>query len=93
MRVDMLPGGREQAFHYVLVDTRDRPGAQTTYVAQVGLGMQGRCGGAGALGWGSEMAIRRAVWLGQSLDMLCASQQARGWHMPRVVLSTVRPSQ
>lgn len=35
MRVDMLPGGREQPFYSVLVDTRDRPGAQTTYVAQV----------------------------------------------------------
>ncbi len=35
MRVDMLPGGREQPFYSVLVDVRDRPGAQTTYVAQV----------------------------------------------------------
>ncbi|KAI7842305.1 hypothetical protein COHA_003945 [Chlorella ohadii] len=34
MRVDMLPGGREQPFYSVLVDVRDRPGAQTTYVAQ-----------------------------------------------------------
>lgn len=35
MRVDMLPGGREQPFYSVLVDVRDRPGGQTTYVAQV----------------------------------------------------------
>lgn len=34
MRVDMLPSGREQPFYHVLVDERDRPGAQTTYVAQ-----------------------------------------------------------
>ncbi|PRW59357.1 uvrB uvrC motif-containing [Chlorella sorokiniana] len=34
MRVDMLPGGREQPFYSVLVDERDRPGGQTTYVAQ-----------------------------------------------------------
>lgn len=35
MRVDMLPFGRNQPFYHVLVDERDRPGAQTTYVAQV----------------------------------------------------------
>lgn len=34
MRVDALPGGREQPFYHVLVDVRDRPGPQTTYVAQ-----------------------------------------------------------
>lgn len=36
MRVDMLPFGRSQPFYHVLVDARDRPGGQTTYVAQVG---------------------------------------------------------
>ena len=34
MGVDTLPGGREQPFYHVLVDVRDRPGAQMTYVAQ-----------------------------------------------------------
>lgn len=34
MRVDWLPGGRSQPFYHVLVDVRDRPGGQTTYVAQ-----------------------------------------------------------
>ena len=34
MRVDELPGGRSQPFYHVLVDGRDRPGGQQTYVAQ-----------------------------------------------------------
>ena len=34
MNVDALSGGRSQPFYHVLVDRRDRPGAQTTYVAQ-----------------------------------------------------------
>lgn len=34
MRVDLLPQGRQQPFYHVLVDVRDRPGGQTTYVAQ-----------------------------------------------------------
>ena len=34
MDVDSLPRGRDQPFYSVLVDSRDRPGAQVTYVAQ-----------------------------------------------------------
>lgn len=34
MHVDQLPRGRNQPFYHVLVDERDRPGGQTTYVAQ-----------------------------------------------------------
>ena len=34
MDVDSLKYGREQPFYHVLPDTRDRPGAQLTYVAQ-----------------------------------------------------------
>ena len=34
MRVDELDGGRSQPFYHVLVDGRDRPGGQQTYVAQ-----------------------------------------------------------
>lgn len=34
MGVDNLPGGRSQPYYHVLVDERDRPGQQTTYVAQ-----------------------------------------------------------
>eukprot|EP01026_Neomeris_dumetosa_P018448 TRINITY_DN17223_c0_g3_i1.p3 TRINITY_DN17223_c0_g3~~TRINITY_DN17223_c0_g3_i1.p3 ORF type:complete len:210 (-),score=21.94 TRINITY_DN17223_c0_g3_i1:299-928(-) len=34
MGVDDLPLGRNQPFYHVLVDVRDRPGGQTTYVAQ-----------------------------------------------------------
>ncbi|EFN57417.1 hypothetical protein CHLNCDRAFT_18065, partial [Chlorella variabilis] len=34
MRVDSLPLGRNQPFYEVLVDERDRPGAQSCYVAQ-----------------------------------------------------------
>ena len=34
MGVDRLPAGRAQPFFHVLVDERDRPGSQTTYVAQ-----------------------------------------------------------
>jgi len=34
MSVDELPRGREQVFYHVLVDTRDRPGDQVTYVAE-----------------------------------------------------------
>ncbi|KAL4425883.1 hypothetical protein ABPG75_009899 [Micractinium tetrahymenae] len=34
MNVDMLPLGRHQPFYHVLVDVRNRPGGQTTYVAQ-----------------------------------------------------------
>ena len=34
MDVDSLKYGREQPFYHVLPDTRDRPGAQVTYVAQ-----------------------------------------------------------
>jgi len=34
MRVDILPRGRQQPFYHVLVDVRDRPGGQTTYVAE-----------------------------------------------------------
>ena len=35
MNVDTLKHGRNQPFYHVLPDTRDRPGAQLTYVAQV----------------------------------------------------------
>ena len=35
MNVDSLKHGRNQPFYHVLPDTRDRPGAQLTYVAQV----------------------------------------------------------
>ena len=34
MGVDDLPAGRDQPFYHVLVDERDRPGDQVTYVAQ-----------------------------------------------------------
>ena len=34
MNVDALEHGRNQPFYHVLPDTRDRPGAQLTYVAQ-----------------------------------------------------------
>ena len=34
MNVDALTHGRNQPFYHVLPDTRDRPGAQLTYVAQ-----------------------------------------------------------
>eukprot|EP01024_Parvocaulis_polyphysoides_P049421 TRINITY_DN47864_c0_g1_i1.p2 TRINITY_DN47864_c0_g1~~TRINITY_DN47864_c0_g1_i1.p2 ORF type:complete len:202 (+),score=31.92 TRINITY_DN47864_c0_g1_i1:97-702(+) len=34
MGVDKLPLGRNQPFYHVLVDVRDRPGGQSTYVAQ-----------------------------------------------------------
>jgi len=34
MGVERLPGGRNQPFYHVLVDTRDRPGEQATYVAE-----------------------------------------------------------
>ena len=34
MNVDSLKHGRNQPFYHVLPDTRDRPGAQLTYVAQ-----------------------------------------------------------
>ena len=34
MGVDKLPQGRDQPFYHVLVDERDRPGHQVTYVAQ-----------------------------------------------------------
>ena len=34
MNVDTLQHGRNQPFYHVLPDTRDRPGAQLTYVAQ-----------------------------------------------------------
>lgn len=34
MNVDELTQGRDQHFYHVLVDTRDRPGAQVTYVAE-----------------------------------------------------------
>ncbi len=34
MSVDALPHGRSQPFYQVLVDERDRPGGQVTYVAQ-----------------------------------------------------------
>ena len=37
MKVDGLPLGREQPFYHVLVDERDRPGGQSTYVAQENL--------------------------------------------------------
>lgn len=37
MGVDQLPAGRHQPFYNVLVDVRDRPGAQTTYAAQENL--------------------------------------------------------
>lgn len=88
MRVDMLPSGREQPFYHVLVDERDRPGAQTTYVAQVGLGMRGRCSRVGAVGWGSEMAIRRAVWLGQSLNMcMCKPAGTRLAHATSCIVN------
>ena len=35
MGVDRLRLGRQQPFFHCLVDERDRPGAVTTYVAQV----------------------------------------------------------
>lgn len=34
MRVDELSNGRQQPFYHVLVDRRDRPGEQITYVAE-----------------------------------------------------------
>ena len=34
MKIDDLPLGRKQPFYHVLADTRDRPNAQMTYVAQ-----------------------------------------------------------
>ena len=34
MGVDKLPGGRAQPFYHVLVDKRDHPGEQITYVAE-----------------------------------------------------------
>ena len=34
MGIDSLKYGRNQPFYHVLVDTRDRPGGQITYVAQ-----------------------------------------------------------
>ena len=34
MGVDSLTHGRHQPFYHVLADSRDRPGAQITYVAQ-----------------------------------------------------------
>eukprot|EP00475_Leptophrys_vorax_P009190 TRINITY_DN16065_c0_g1_i1.p1 TRINITY_DN16065_c0_g1~~TRINITY_DN16065_c0_g1_i1.p1 ORF type:complete len:291 (-),score=-2.18 TRINITY_DN16065_c0_g1_i1:69-860(-) len=37
MKVDLLSNGRSQPFYHVLVDTRDRPGGVSTYVAQENL--------------------------------------------------------
>ena len=37
MNVDKLHLGRHQPFYTVLVDERDRPGGQSTYVAQVSI--------------------------------------------------------
>ena len=37
MGVDQLENGREQPFYHVLVDARDRPGDQITYVAEENL--------------------------------------------------------
>ena len=34
MRVSLLAHGAKQPFYHILVDVRDRPGGQTTYVAQ-----------------------------------------------------------
>ncbi|KAG7675250.1 hypothetical protein Ndes2526B_g08118 [Nannochloris sp. 'desiccata'] len=34
MRVSLLAHGAKQPFYHVLVDVRDRPGGQTTYIAQ-----------------------------------------------------------
>ena len=34
MKIELLPEGREQPFYHILVDTRDRPGGMSTYVAQ-----------------------------------------------------------
>lgn len=39
MKVDSLPEGREQPFYHVLVDSRDRPGGVSTYVAQENLAL------------------------------------------------------
>lgn len=37
MKVDLLTEGPNQPFYHVLVDTRDRPGGMSTYVAQENL--------------------------------------------------------
>eukprot|EP00245_Coleochaete_scutata_P009890 TRINITY_DN335_c0_g1_i1.p1 TRINITY_DN335_c0_g1~~TRINITY_DN335_c0_g1_i1.p1 ORF type:complete len:324 (+),score=54.17 TRINITY_DN335_c0_g1_i1:381-1352(+) len=40
MKIDLLPEGRQQPFYHVLVDTRDRPGGMSTYVAQENIVIQ-----------------------------------------------------
>lgn len=40
MKVDLLADGPNQPFYHVLVDTRDRPGGMSTYVAQENLEVQ-----------------------------------------------------
>jgi len=40
MKIDLLSEGANQPFYHVLVDTRDRPGGMSTYVAQENLMVQ-----------------------------------------------------
>ncbi|GBG65262.1 hypothetical protein CBR_g50304 [Chara braunii] len=40
MKIDMLPEGRQQPFYHILVDTRDRPGGMSTYVAEESIALQ-----------------------------------------------------
>eukprot|EP00850_Spirogloea_muscicola_P005345 SM000024S07807 [mRNA] locus=s24:642022:643937:+ [translate_table: standard] len=40
MKIDALPKGPNQPFYHILVDTRDRPGGMSTYVAQENIVIQ-----------------------------------------------------
>ena len=40
MKVDHLPRGPSQPFYHVLVDSRDRPGGTSAYVAEEHLALQ-----------------------------------------------------
>eukprot|EP00929_Paragymnodinium_shiwhaense_P093929 TRINITY_DN54245_c0_g1_i1.p1 TRINITY_DN54245_c0_g1~~TRINITY_DN54245_c0_g1_i1.p1 ORF type:complete len:428 (-),score=27.21 TRINITY_DN54245_c0_g1_i1:36-1319(-) len=37
MGIDSIPGGEKQPYYHCIVDDRDRPGGQTTYVAEVNI--------------------------------------------------------
>jgi len=37
MGIDKIPGGEKQPFYHCIVDDRDRPGCETTYVAETNI--------------------------------------------------------
>lgn len=85
MGVDKLERGRDQPFYHVLVDSRDRPGDQITYVAQENVE---RPSGAAAMRGFPEPILHQVV---PKLLLADSFDPQMGGYAPRPELRTLYP--